>query len=49
MEINQQKIQQDIDSFDIDDALFNEKDRIESKIKSILIRFEAMKITRGVK
>jgi len=49
MEINQQKIQTDLDSFDIDDALFDEREKIESKIKTILIKFEAMKITRGTK
>lgn len=49
MEPTKEQISKALQEFDIDDSLWREKQQLDEKLNNILIRFEAMKITRGIK
>lgn len=45
--VTQQEIQQDLDTFDIDDYLMQKKEALDNRIKQYHIKIQALKLTRG--
>ena len=45
--VNQQQLEQELDTFDIDDYLMEKKARLDKRIQAYHIRVQALKITRG--
>lgn len=44
--VNQQKLKEDIDSLDIDEYLFEEKEKIDKQIQDYFIKLKALKLSK---